>query len=311
MWTALLLGLVAGAAPLPAECPDVGTWVRQDGLDTMAQAVGAAPDGTFVADRTSPPRQMPEAPAYDPQPTAHWDDTLTVLAPPDGSVVQAVAADGESWLLGTNSGAFAWNGKDWYRFPRRPAPPALLVDVRAILVDGDTTWFGGTEGLHRKVGEQWTHGGGGVGQDWPAVRSVRALLQASDGSLWVGSAGQGLWALGVQEDGWYPVGPPVAHVWSLAEHDGAIWAGTPRGLYRRGDDGWTRVPGLPDEQIDHLLAHDGRLWVGTPKGLGALTADGFVACTQGDQPFVPTALAGNDTAALAARWGVFRFEAAE
>ena len=117
-------------------------------------------------------------------------------------------------------------------------------------------------------------------------QSVRALLPASDGSLWAGTEGGGLFR---RRDGRIePVSPPPSGpsdvVWSLAETHGAdgassIWAGTAGwGLYRLRNGSWTHweeKDGLPSGSIQALAparsATDPEaLWVGTTAGLALL-----------------------------------------
>ena len=285
MQAALLIAILGVIGQPLATCPD-GVWVQDPEFFGAQLAVAGAADGGVVVVTSQPeskPRRSDGAAGG-----VHTDspkteiENLTVLRVPDGSQPQAVAEVDGGWLVGTEAGAFRVTGDEWYRYPQRPVPPARLLDVRAVLADGETLWFGGTEGLHRLDGETWTHGGGAVGGDWPAVRSVRALLRDPNGVLWVGSSGQGLWAR--LDDGWYPVGPPVSHITALTWAQGTLWAGTPRGLFKRESFGWTQVEGLPDDQVLALHAdRAGALWVSTGVGLGTLAADGYRPCDFGDR----------------------------
>ncbi|MBK9091120.1 MAG: hypothetical protein IPL90_19620 [Holophagales bacterium] len=114
-------------------------------------------------------------------------------------------------------------------------------------------------------------------------QSVRALLAASDGSLWIGTEGSGL--LRYRDGGFDASVPPLPGsaevVWSLAETRGpngesSIWAGTAGwGLYRLRAGSWMRwetKDGLPANAVQALTparsANDPEaLWIGTTSGL--------------------------------------------
>lgn len=116
--------------------------------------------------------------------------------------------------------------------------------------------------------------------------SVRSLLAASDGSLWIGTEGSGL--LRYRDgrfDASFPALPgPAEVVWSLAETRGAngetsLWAGTAGwGLYRLRAGAWTRwetKDGLPSGAVQALAparspGDPEALWVGTTAGLALL-----------------------------------------
>jgi signal transduction histidine kinase/ligand-binding sensor domain-containing protein len=154
---------------------------------------------------------------------------------------------------------------------------ALAVDTRGYL------WVGTQDGL-----------GAWNGRVFRSVRlpqdvksqSVRALLAASDGSLWIGTEGSGILHY---HDGTFdrslPAPPgPTEVVWSLAETRGSkgevsIWAGTAGwGLYRFRAGAWTRwetKDGLPAGAIQALsparsASDPEALWVGTTAGLALL-----------------------------------------
>ncbi len=114
-------------------------------------------------------------------------------------------------------------------------------------------------------------------------QSVRTLLAASDGSLWIGTEGSGLlhYRDGEFDTSVPPLPGPADVVWSLAETRGAngessIWAGTAGwGLYRLRAGSWMRwetKDGLPANAVQALAparsAGDPEaLWVGTTAGL--------------------------------------------
>jgi signal transduction histidine kinase/ligand-binding sensor domain-containing protein len=153
---------------------------------------------------------------------------------------------------------------------------ALAIDSRGYL------WVGTQDGLG-----VWN---GRVFRSVPLPpdarsRSVRVLLAASDGSLWLGTEGSGLLHYRDGEfDRSFPATPgPSDVVWSLAETRGtkgetSLWVGTAGwGLYRLRAGTWTRweeKDGLPSGAVQALArarsASPEALWVGTNAGLARL-----------------------------------------
>jgi signal transduction histidine kinase/ligand-binding sensor domain-containing protein len=111
--------------------------------------------------------------------------------------------------------------------------------------------------------------------------NVGPLLQDHRGKLWAGTLEGGL----ARFDGVHFI--PITHfsnnrITTLAETtDGALWAGTDRGLIRL-EDGQTRETytteqGLPSNRIRSLFRdHSGALWAGTERGPAKLDRGGFV-----------------------------------
>ena len=106
--------------------------------------------------------------------------------------------------------------------------------------------------------------------------AVRALVQATDRAVWVGTRDDGLRRIDAAEGISEPV--PSARltspvILSLAPGaGGSLWAGTPDGLNHVSPDGKvqqiTSADGLPDDYIQALTASpDGGVWIGTRRGL--------------------------------------------
>jgi signal transduction histidine kinase/ligand-binding sensor domain-containing protein len=111
--------------------------------------------------------------------------------------------------------------------------------------------------------------------------SPRAIAQAPDGAIWIGTR-DGL--LRVEGREFTP--SPLTHdsVQALRfTRDGALWIGTPHGLYRFKDGDtrhFTQRDGLPHDHVSAILEdRDGNMWVGTDGGLGRLTDGRFTALT--------------------------------
>jgi signal transduction histidine kinase/ligand-binding sensor domain-containing protein len=150
-----------------------------------------------------------------------------------------------------------------------------LGSTWAIAQDEDGyLWLGTDAGLFRFDGVRflpWTP----PEADPPLRGSIRSLLSARDGSLWIGFGDAGR-AVRVQ-DGRPRIygeteGLPRAAVTSLVEDaDHTIWAVTSRGLFALRDERFQRVGpevGLPDTPIYGLRVDPrGRLVVGTGAGI--------------------------------------------
>lgn len=110
---------------------------------------------------------------------------------------------------------------------------------------------------------------------------VYALLGTSDGSLWIGTAAGLARIVG---DSARPYGardgaPERAVRCLLADHSGAVWAGTSGGgLVRVAGEEITVLTtrdGLPSDEVSSLLEDpDGMLWIATSRGLARRAPDG-------------------------------------
>jgi signal transduction histidine kinase/ligand-binding sensor domain-containing protein len=141
-------------------------------------------------------------------------------------------------------------------------------------------WFGTDSGLVRFDGvhfqvfdDKYFHGA--------FHNYVFELLEASDGCLWVGTRGGGVYCISggkiVQHLG-LNEGLPSEHVWSMAEgKDESLWIGTRDGLARYLNGKLTiykKEHGLPAEQVNAIyIDKAGTLWMGTSNG-GFVSFDG-------------------------------------
>jgi signal transduction histidine kinase/streptogramin lyase len=119
--------------------------------------------------------------------------------------------------------------------------------------------------------------------------SITAIMQATDGTIWLGSRGEGLL---------HYVDGQIRHLSTrdglisdviltvAADRDGSLWIGTPDGLnHLRGGkiESYTSADGLPDDFIRSLLVdHDGTLWVGTRRGLAHRQSGHFTVLSRAD-----------------------------
>jgi signal transduction histidine kinase len=118
---------------------------------------------------------------------------------------------------------------------------------------------------------------------------ITAITQTADGTIWLGSKGEGLF---------HYVGGHTRHLSTrnglasdviltlAADGDGSLWIGTPDGLnHLRGEkiESYTSADGLPDDFIRSLYAdRDGSLWVGTRRGLAHRRGGHFTALNRAD-----------------------------
>lgn len=115
----------------------------------------------------------------------------------------------------------------------------------------------------------------------PAKTVPSVLREDRDGGIWCGTSnGQGVFYLGPKETAFRHVDMPAVDpfvITLLIDRRGALWIGTPTGLFRRDSDGATHrynaVEGLRDAYVMALLEDpEGRLWVGTREGLVRMDA---------------------------------------
>ena len=201
-----------------------------------------------------------------------------------------VGADGALWLslrggdvhrldgrtLETRAAYSADNG-----FPE-PAAEALLVDRRGAL------WISTRDsGLHWFPGEQFVRYGTAEGLPAPIVWDV----EAHDGAAWV-ATGDGLYTLSGGRFT-RAAGPRGALNVLHSTSDGSLWIGTNgRGLYRRRPDGRTEPVEAGDlgSKLAYALyeAPDGRIWLGTADGAGVFE-DGRLVARYGLADGLPSA----------------------
>lgn len=188
--------------------------------------------------------------------------------------VFALASDapGHVWV-GTQDGLARWDGR---RFERFPLPGDVRDWVTHLEWVDDTLWVGtDRSGLYQWRADTLTPVVAPQGVDWPPIE---ALAVARAGGVWVGTP-QGLNHCrgAVCTEVAAARGLEVAEV--LDAPDGTLWVGTNvDGLYtfqRTAQGDWVRAAlhlertdGLPNSAI-RALAQDpqGRIWIGTGRGL--------------------------------------------
>ncbi len=201
---------------------------------------------------------------------ANFDGTawtvFTTTAGLAGAVVQAIAEDsrGRIWL-GTDGGVSIWNGATFFNLTADTGLPS--ADIRSLLADGDAMWIGSAGGgLYRFERNQLQV----LNSDNVSLPSdtVNALALADDGSLLVGTDA-GLAELRDGSAAPIPAAgeDAITHILALP---GSLWVGTAAdGLYYDAGDGWqhaTAATVLPADEVTALAAVDESIWVGGRTG---------------------------------------------
>lgn len=165
-----------------------------------------------------------------------------------------------------------------------------LPAVSAITQTSDGyLWTGSQEGLSRFDGMKFEVFDE---SNTPELESsyIRALEAASDGSLWIGTLGGGLFRLdkGVLTHYGRAEGLPDERVLSLSEgKDGSIWGGTLAGgvfhIHGAGIRVIRKSDGLASDFVSVIhAAHDGTIWAGGPEGLSRIRGKSINVYTEAD-----------------------------
>lgn len=185
-----------------------------------------------------------------------------------GSLVQAIATDsqGRTWF-GTESGLSIWNGSTFFNLTRENGLPS--DNIVALLADGDTMWItvnGG--GLFRFEKNQLQL----LSAENSGLPSgvISALATTGDGALLLGHS-QGLARFDDGEVTPVAALTGVAVTTIAVARDGTVWVGSNGdGLFYFDAENWMAPPGeiaLPAQQITSILiAADGSVWIGARTG---------------------------------------------
>jgi ligand-binding sensor domain-containing protein/signal transduction histidine kinase len=129
-------------------------------------------------------------------------------------------------------------------------------------------WVGGENGLGGYDGQAWNFFSTGDGLP---KNAVRALADDTQGNLWIGTEGGGLFSLRAGKIS--AIAAPVNDISCLlVDRAGVLWVGSSsHGLARFSKDGWTRYSrtnGLASDDIGYLIEDDlNNLWIGSYEGL--------------------------------------------
>ncbi|MBM3902888.1 MAG: hypothetical protein FJ379_12510 [Verrucomicrobia bacterium] len=184
----------------------------------------------------------------------------------------------------------AWNGvllKSGDRFISAPGWPRKSWLVYALFEDSTgSLWAGGERGVGRLQGETWQ-----VFDLHPDIveERVRHIAEDRSGTIWLATAGNGLWRF--RNGGLSNLGPGqglAAKYLTCLHVDGAgtLWIGSKGdGLWRYRDATFARVTsqhGLPGDTVMSILGdRTGHLWLGTFRGLARVDLETLNACADG------------------------------
>jgi diguanylate cyclase (GGDEF)-like protein len=195
----------------------------------------------------------------------------------DTEAVMAIAQDGQGFLwFGTQSNLLRWDGYRLRTYARSPEAAGSLPDnfIRSLLVDERGRLWVGTNagGLSRYDPQADGFVSLPIGAGGTSDGMVAALHSDGHGGLWIGT-GHGVDHLdGATQKVDAPSGrgatAPIGSL--LQDRDGVLWAGSRKGLLRRGPgDAEFQAVALPvpdgSTPSIRVLHQDraGRIWVGT------------------------------------------------
>ena len=198
---------------------------------------------------------------------------VPVLLPPSGldpATLQVLyeARNGALWAGG--AGAGVWDGQAWRRFTAEEGLAGSRV--QAIAEDAlGRIWLGTETGISIWNGVRFVNLTRSTGLP---VADIRALL-ADEESVWIGSAGGGLYRFAQNQIEVFTVenmGLPSDTITALGKDaDGRLYVGTLAGLVEWGTDGLAVA--LAEHPVTQIAATAHALWVGTADA-GLFYADG-------------------------------------
>jgi ligand-binding sensor domain-containing protein/signal transduction histidine kinase len=204
-----------------------------------------------------------------------------------GTRVQSFLADswGTLWV-GTDQGLVALPSAPTADKTRLEIQPALgATSILTMFEDREhNRWVGSdTTGLHILRPQKF--------QTLPSLLGlpITAIAQTSDGTVWLGSKNEGLFAYkNGQTDHLSAKDGLLSDVvlTLAADRDGSLWVGTPDGLnHLRGEqiESYSSADGLPDDFIRSLFVdRDGSLWIGTRRGIAHRQSGHFTVLSRAD-----------------------------
>lgn len=266
---------VEGQGLIRVRRKQIQSFTRQDGLPhDQCLSVAEADDGTiWVGTQRSLGWVRAGRAGAIPDPGQLGDYHVNaVLCAPRGRVLEAI----------NKLGLFE------YREGRHEPMLGLTMSMHALMGTRDgTVWLGG-----ERIAQIAADGTKRERPIWPGgtPRSIRAFHESPDGTVWIGTYGDGLYRLAEgQLTRWTKTsGLPSDRVWAfLEEADGTLWLGTDGGLGRLRAGSFstlTTAHGLPENVINHILADDlGHFWISCNRGIYRVAAAELHAVADGRQ----------------------------
>ena len=230
-----------------------------------------------------------------------------------GGAVNGIAQTGDGYLwIGTDRGLLRFDGFDFKPVSFTSITAASNVSILQLLTDaGGTLWIRpqGADLVRQKEGKfenvrygqdaitalsKDNHGGvlvssidqgtfryksDGIQRLGPSSPPVISMAEATDGKIWLGTLGDGLFVLKGGQPTQVNSGLPDRKInCLLAVGTDELWVGTGTGLYRGDGTSFHRLE-LPsflgDVQVLSLLRdRDANIWVGTTRGLLRINSKG-------------------------------------
>ena len=193
------------------------------------------------------------------------------LSPEDGAVgALLMARDGTCWMGG---GRGLLQYKDLLAIESEPALRALTnLDVSALAQDAQGRLWVGT-----RQGELWWQENGQwlAQRKGPPIHAITAIVPGRDGSLWLGTSGDGLFSVEGSAGGRWNKRGDLLSDWIRTlylDKEDTLWIGTGGGGLSRLKESrvatFTTREGLPDNTISQILEDDaGNLWLGGDRGI--------------------------------------------
>ncbi len=195
------------------------------------------------------------------------------------STISAIAetSDGYLWL-GTQEGLARYNGITFDVF-NKGNTPAFGKDhkIVSLLVDtSDRLWIGLDAGLVRFENGRFVNVGDQIGR---GLRVVNSIIEDETGTIWVGSAKEGLFSIqpgsNTLEKSDYAIADDDKISSLVADMDGSLWIGTNNGLIHQRNKlvrRYSEKDGLPSVKIEALFRdQQGIVWVATESGIVTLS----------------------------------------
>jgi ligand-binding sensor domain-containing protein len=185
-----------------------------------------------------------------------------------GNVVQVIESDAQNrtWI-GTKSGLSIWNGSDFFNLTEENGLPS--ANISALLPDGERMWIGTDGGGLFRFERSQLRVYNALNAALPG-NTINALAMASDGTLWVGGD-RGLARFDGTEAESVEELSRVEVTAIVVGDDETVWVGTAgQGIFVYDGDEWSQLTekdGLPSLDISALLVDNyGSVWVGGERG---------------------------------------------
>lgn len=203
--------------------------------------------------------------AIDPYTTGEWK-TFTTRDGIGGAEIWTMLSDskGNLWIGTLDNGVSQYNGKDWIIWNTSDG----LIDNGVLAIEEDVNgdlWFGTFNGFSIFNGSEFQNYLGTDGNTW----QVRALKQAKNGSMWIGTWGYGFFEITSDylytyyNDNW----EESNYINCMSEDNhGNLWVGTDVGAYKvsfNDVDFYSDQNGLMDATVKAVLCDSwGHIWFG-------------------------------------------------